>query len=157
MQYNVPQFIDVEAKIIGPISARQFILVLVTLGIDFLWYQLFPIWAFAIAFAFTSIPGAALAFGKVNGHPMHYFLLNFIETLRRPSLRRWQRSGFFVTFDRPVDPQTARLNMAVRQALSGSRLAQISLVVDTGGAYVAEDLQQKKSTRLVNDPLAPRI
>lgn len=145
MQYNVPQFIDVEAKIIGPISARQFIIVLATLGIDFLWYQLLPLWLFIALLAITSAIGGAIAFAKVNGQAMHYFLLNFIETLRRPSLRRWQRTSFVLKFDRPIDAASARLGMMVKQPLSGSRLAQISLVVDTGGAYVLEDL--KPNTR----------
>ena len=38
-RYNVPQFIDVEAKIIGPITARQFIIMLVACGLTFIWYK----------------------------------------------------------------------------------------------------------------------
>lgn len=67
MEYQVPQFIEVEDKIIGPLTLKQFIYVAGTAGLCILFF-------FSLSFMFAfilSIPvagfGAALAFYKVNG------------------------------------------------------------------------------------------
>ena len=38
-QFVVPQFLDVETKIIGPVTMRQFLILLTTLLIEFLIYR----------------------------------------------------------------------------------------------------------------------
>ena len=94
MQFVVPQFIEVESKIIGPISARQFILLIISLGSMYVWFKLLPPLLFIPAIMLTGVVGGALAFGKVNGQMMHYFLLNLIQTLRRPRLKVWKRTEY---------------------------------------------------------------
>lgn len=132
MQFVVPQFIDVESKIIGPISARQFVILLLAAGIDFLAFRLLslavgiPIMAVATTFA------CAMAFGKVNTQPMHYFLLNLVQTLRRPRLRLWQRAEYT---ERVLDKEAVVARVAHKPMISQSRLAEMSLLVDTGGVY----------------------
>jgi hypothetical protein len=137
MQFVVPQFIEVEAKIIGPISARQFVIILVSLGLSFGWFQLFtsPI-AFIPLIFLTCAIGGVLAFAKVNGQSMHYFLLNLIQTLKRPRLKVWERMKFqekvkaVVSAAPPVIPKVQ---------MTESRLAEVSLMVDTGGVYATEE------------------
>ncbi|MEK7086588.1 MAG: PrgI family protein [Patescibacteria group bacterium] len=70
MEYQVPQFIEVEDKIIGPLTLRQFIYVAGTAGlcIIFFFYLNF---VFALILALPVIGfGAALAFYKINGKPL---------------------------------------------------------------------------------------
>src|SRR4030042_3733526 len=94
-QFVVPQFIDVEDKIFGPITARQFVILLVATLIIFVTYKLSDITLFI--FLTLIIGGLALvfAFVKVNGQAFHYVILSMIQTLRRPSLRIWNN-----TFDK---------------------------------------------------------
>ncbi len=40
-QYVVPQFITVEDKILGPITVRQFLILLVDTGLMFIFYKIF--------------------------------------------------------------------------------------------------------------------
>lgn len=74
MEYQVPQFIEVENKIVGPLTLRQFIYIAGATGLCVLFFVYLEI-VFAILF---SLPIAALAvalsFYKVNGKP-------FIEVL----------------------------------------------------------------------------
>ena len=67
MEYQVPQFIEVEDKIVGPLTLKQFIYIVGTAGLCIL---LFFTLSFLFAFI-LSIPivgfGVALAFYKVNG------------------------------------------------------------------------------------------
>lgn len=79
-QFVVPQFIDVEDKIFGPITTRQFVIMLVAGIIIFLAFRFgdFALFVFTLAV----VGGIALlfAFVKVNGQQFHYFLLNLVQT-----------------------------------------------------------------------------
>ncbi len=74
MEYQVPQFIEVEDKIVGPLTLRQFIYIAGVAGLCIVFFSFLPI-IFAVL---ASIPvvafGSALAFYKVNGK-------SFIEIL----------------------------------------------------------------------------
>lgn len=75
MRYQVPQFIEVEDKIFGPFTFRQFAYLLGGAGVCFLSYKLLPfIIGLPIMLVAAGISGA-LAFYKVNNRP----LINTIE------------------------------------------------------------------------------
>nr|HPI66783.1 PrgI family protein [Candidatus Paceibacterota bacterium] len=69
MQFRVPQFIDIEDKLFGPLTFKQFIYLAGGAGLVFVIYKTIPL-VFAI---FLMIPvaglAAALAFYKPNGKP----------------------------------------------------------------------------------------
>lgn len=69
MEYQVPQFIEVENKIIGPLTLRQFIYLAGAAGLCIVSFVYLPI-VFAVLIALP-VAGfaAALAFYKVNGKP----------------------------------------------------------------------------------------
>lgn len=76
MQYQVPQFIEVEDKIFGPLTLKQFIYMAGGAGLSFIVYQLLPSLIFSIIpilliMAFSG----ALAFYKVNNKPF----INVVE------------------------------------------------------------------------------
>jgi hypothetical protein len=148
MQFVVPQFIDVEDKILGPLTVRQFLQILVW-GITM--FLAFKILSF-ITFIFFGILWSGfvfmLAFIKINGRPFHYFILSILQTQRMPKLRVWHKEDTEFEFrfattkiEKPKAP------IAQKQALTASRLTELSLVVDTGGIYdetgevVAESLK----------------
>jgi hypothetical protein len=72
-QITVPQFLDVEDKIIGPITVRQFIEMLMGGIVIFIFYKSFDFSLFIVSsllvFAITMI----FAFAKINGQPFHNF------------------------------------------------------------------------------------
>lgn len=136
-QFMVPQFIDVEDKIIGPITVRQFVLILAGVLIGFLFFKLFTFWVFVVlAFIDLAIFGI-LSFARVNGRPVHFFLLNFLQTSRRPWLRIWNKE-FYVRDIRETKIKVAeqgRVVRAQRPKVTRSRLNELSLVINTGGVY----------------------
>ena len=69
-QYQVPQFIEVEDKIFGPLTLRQFIYLAGGGGACLLFYSILPLWlALPLMLPFAAV-AAALAFYKVNGRPL---------------------------------------------------------------------------------------
>lgn len=70
MEYQVPQFIEVEDKIVGPLTLRQFIYLAGGGGLCVVLYLYLPLW---VAFPFIALVAggtAALAFYKINGKPL---------------------------------------------------------------------------------------
>ena len=136
--FVVPQFIDVEAKIFGPITARQFVISLfggffIVLAYKFSDTGLFIIESLVIA-------GIVFLFGffKVNGRPFYLFVINVIETLQRPSIRVWKvttTSQVKQLVQKGEIGSMSELQKKKNEPPTKSRLQQISLVVDTGGVY----------------------
>ena len=75
MRYSVPQFIDVEDKIIGPISVRQFVTIIVGAALLFISFRLLNFLIFALVGVFIFALTGVVAFARINGRPFHYFLL----------------------------------------------------------------------------------
>ena len=144
-QFVVPQFIDVEDKVIGPITVRQFITLLGGAGLVFVAYKLTDFALFMVEFVVISGITFGFAFIKINGRPVHYFLLNVFQTTQRPHLRTWQKD--FTTaelkeFMKKPAPKTASVAASHNRART-SRLAELSLIVDTGGVYQGEQVPDK--------------
>ncbi len=139
-QFTVPQFIDSEDKILGPITARQFIIMLVVLLVDALLFRLAPfLWFLLLGVPLFAV-GVVIAFVKVNGQSFHFFLLNIVQTFRRPSLRVWDKRltdsevrAFMVKPPEAPPPEAPR-----KGPLDRSRLQELTLVVNTGGVYKPE-------------------
>jgi hypothetical protein len=139
-QFVVPQFIDVEDKVIGPVTVRQFIIILVGGGLIFVCYKLSDFTLFLLEFVIIALITFVVAFIKINGRPIHYFLLNVIQTLRRPRVQIWQKfytnaelRSFTKTPTPTLPPQIKTKNRA-----RVTRLAELALIVDTGGVYQGE-------------------
>ena len=149
MQFVVPQFIDVEDKILGPLTVRQFLQILVWGIVSFLAFKLMSFAAFIFFAILWSVFVFLLAFIKINGRPFHFFILSILQTQRTPKLRVWHKedSEFEYRFG-ITKAEKPKAPIAQKQPLTASRLTELSLVVDTGGVYdetgdvVAESLKQ---------------
>ncbi len=138
-QFTVPQFIDVESKIIGPITTRQFLIFLATAVIVGISYKLFDFGLFLLIAILLVIISSIFAFFKVNGRPFHYFVLNFVQTLRRPSLRVWNHKLDFAGSEKKEVEIKKEETIPTKEVYQSSRLADLALIVDTQGRYRGED------------------
>jgi len=142
MQFVVPQFIDVEPKILGPITPRQLIILIITFALGFICFKLADLSLFILEAIILLIVGGGLAFAKVNKRPLHLFLFDLMKTVKNPNLRVWKKEisptpekELEVKDDAEESPEEIRR----RKPLFRSKLSQISLLVDTGGKYQEED------------------
>lgn len=140
-QFVVPQFLDVESKIMGPITVRQFVIFMVTGLISVIFYKLFDFALFLLIFIPLAAVAFAFAFIKIHGQGLHLVMLNVVQTLRKPSLRVWNKwrtdaelKAKLRRKDAPPPPPSLS-----KSPLSGSRLRDLSLVVNTGGVYLPDD------------------
>lgn len=138
-QFTVPQFIDVEDKIIGPITARQFIIFLVAAILMAISYRLFDFALFATVSTIVFLLAVLLGFVKINGRPFHLFLLNLIQTWRRPNIRVWNNRLARVIDEEKIPTLKFDSTKSSKEYYKKSRLAELSLVVDTEGEYRGAD------------------
>ena len=90
-QFIVPQFIDVEDKIIGPITTRQFAMGVVAGLLIFFSYKFADTALFAIQALLVFGIYILIAFIKVNGQRFPLFALSIVRSLLRSGLRVWSR------------------------------------------------------------------
>ena len=142
-RYTVPQFIDAEPKIMGPLSVRQFLIIIVAVLFSFLSWKLADL---ALAGLLIFVWGGLaliFAFVKINGQPVHMFLVNFLQTFRKPRLRIWFKDYSIaeLKFFAESKPKEMEKKVIGRKKLQRGRLSELSLLVNTGGAYNPEDYE----------------
>jgi hypothetical protein len=139
-QFTVPQFIDVEEKVIGPITVRQFIIMLFATGLDAICFKLFYFNTFIVITVVIIFLTIVFAFGKVNGVHFHLFLANFLITLFKANVRVWNnafgKESLRIETEKVVNQSKEPV---VVKNYSASRLAELSLIVDTQGVFRGND------------------
>ncbi len=140
-QFVVPQFIDAEDKIFGPVTARQFIILMVAGLTNF---ALFKLLSF-VQFLIFGIPliclAGIVAFVRINGQAFHYFFLNLLQTLKKPKLRVWQKVYQDSELKELISQKTPPppVHFVRKEFTATSRLQELTLVVNTGGVYKPEE------------------
>ena len=137
-QFTVPQFIDAEDKIFGSVTARQFVILMIAGMLDAL---LFKLISSLVTFLLVGVPILAfagiVAFVRINGQPFHFFILNIIQTFKKPKLRIWDKTmnnselKAFIKEELPEPPPVFQR----KEHFGSSRLQELTLVVNTGGVY----------------------
>jgi len=140
-QFVVPQFIEVEDKIFGPVTTRQFVILLIGGLLVFISFKLADTTLFILLLALIGGFSLVLAFVRINGQPFHFFILNLIQTLRRPSLRIWDKRytkdelKYYMGLEEDVKIEQIKSVPKI----SYNRIRDLSLIVNTGGYYKPED------------------
>jgi len=90
MNFQVPQFIETEDKIVGPLTIKQFLYLAVAGGISFglFFFLQFILWV--IIAVFLGLIGASFAFIKINGQPFITIAFSALNFYLRPHFYLWQ-------------------------------------------------------------------
>jgi hypothetical protein len=115
MEYQVPQFIEVEDKIIGPLTLKQFVYIAGAGGLCIVFFFYLPILFALLAAAPVIALAAALAFYKVNGK-------QFIEVLEA-GFNYYTRSKLFLW--KREEPKEAQVSAAAVAAAAADTAARI--------------------------------
>jgi len=129
MQFIVPQFIDIEDKVIGPLTFKQFMYLAGGAGIAYALYRLIPpVISIPLALGVVGL-SIALTFLKVNGKPFVFTLQAFISYVTQSKLYIWKKNppkpSENVTAATPEEPIAAKL-----PRLTESKLGDLSWSLD---------------------------
>lgn len=141
MQFQVPQFIETEDRIVGPLTLKQFIYVGSAAGLSVLLFFTVGRTLWIILSVFLLGIGISLALVKVNGQPLVKVLAAALNFYWRPQTYVWQP-------DHPALPKTtATMKSAVGSGFSlenmimGLALKKARESVETGNQVSVERVQ----------------
>lgn len=101
MQFQIPQFIEIEDKIAGPFSLRQLLFVVGGGIITFLAFTMLPFFG-ALVIGLIALGGSlSLALVKVNGQPLTRIAFAAAGFFWKPRLYLWKREAKERTFEVP--------------------------------------------------------
>ncbi|MEO8065618.1 MAG: PrgI family protein [Candidatus Doudnabacteria bacterium] len=145
MQFAVPQFTEVEDKLIGPLTLKQFLFLLATGGVILFFYSLLQFSIFFFLFALpTALLGIGLTFGKFNGRPLFGYIGVFIHFVSRPQTRIFKReeASVVINIQKEAAPKgRAPLSEAEREPAE-SRLKKLAYLLDQKTAEEKELIQK---------------
>lgn len=158
MQFQVPQFIEVEDKIFGPLTFRQFVFLLGAAGMSYLLWRVFPFFIAAPLIAGAVGLGAALAFFKYNGQSFIVALENGFYYFVHTKLYLWS-SESSAPKPTPKSPTLADITPASNvyvPKLSESKLHDLAWSLDIQERIQAGTArEEERGTRRESDALAP--
>lgn len=91
MQHQVPQFIDVEDKIFGPLSVRQFIYLAGGAGMIIMLFVFLPRFLAAVIALPVAALAGGLAFYSVNGRGLLFVLKDAVQYFVNTKLFVWEK------------------------------------------------------------------
>lgn len=121
MQFQVPQFIEVEDKIFGPLTFKQFVYVTGGAGAAYLLWRVFPVYIAGPLILGVGGLAAALAFMQWNGRPFILGIENAFYYLIHSKLYLWNN-------ERKPKKQSAK---AVKTASDGASQVYIPKLSDS--------------------------
>lgn len=124
MRFQVPQFIEVEDKIFGPFTIKQFVYLAGGAGACFIVYSFLPFILAVILIVPIAIFAAALAFYKINNKPFIFTLEAAFKYLVNARLYIWRKGAPRVTKaekDEPMEYATLQV-----PRLSESKLKELT-------------------------------
>jgi len=144
MAVKIPQNIDKEDKLVGPLTLKQFLYLLGGAALTFVAYQYYVnAYLFFTEFVLIGIVvmtfASLLAFGKVNGRPFITFLASVGSFILAPKRRLWDKDNALETVTVKLPRQT-EMQAPATKAINKSQLEQLATILDTGGKMEAADL-----------------
>lgn len=135
MRFQVPQFIDIEDKIFGPFTFKQFLYLAGGAGGSYAIFRALPIYISILLILPILGVAIALAFAKINGKPFVEILEAWFAFTFKSKLFIWKQRK--AEKKRVVEKKPVAHPMANIPRLTESRLTDLSWSLDV------LDLQQK--------------
>jgi len=130
MQFQVPQFIEVEDTVFGPLTFRQFLYLAGGIGLSFIWYVYLPIFI-SIFLILASVGLAlALAFYKYNGRNFIFLAEAATKYFVTNKLYLWKQQSSAENKRTTLKQKEVMAEGVAMPRLSESRLKDLSWSLD---------------------------
>lgn len=130
MRYELPQFIDVEDKLFGPLTFKQFIYLLGGGAICYICYTMLPLSVAIFFMVPVGVLSAALAFYKLNTRPFIEVLQNFVLYITKPKSYLWKRIDQKQVAQQPVQQLPVNPQVLYEPINMDRRITDISKNLD---------------------------
>lgn len=91
MQFQIPQFTEIEDKVIGPLTIKQFLYLLAGVLVIFILFKTLNFFVFIILAIPVAAISFALAFIRINQQPLASTMKNFFRFVKKPDFYIWKK------------------------------------------------------------------
>lgn len=141
MQYYVPQFIESESKVIGPLSLKQFFLIAGPVAFVIVLYFIFRSFIIALTTGLILIgTGVAFAFYKFEGQDLLSVFSYGINFLLKPKKFVWAKRGTETATLKEIEkPQKKEEIIIPYKIKKESKLKKIAWEIETKSSKEVEE------------------
>ncbi len=133
MQYQVPQFIEVEDKIFGPLTGKQFIYLAGGIGFAVGMWLILPLWLAIIVGGPVAGLAAALAFLKIHDRPFVAVMQAAFEYMTKTKLYIWKKKEVKVPNIADISVEAGQKGEDITKyvpATTGSKIKELAWSLD---------------------------
>jgi len=153
MRFQIPQFIEVEDKIFGPLTLKQFLYLAGSAGLVVVLWRTLPLFLVVLFGLPIAAFGIALAFYKINNKPFIFTIEAAVRYLVGPKLFVWRKLPKKPVAAEALKEERAGEILTVPR-LSESRLKTIAWSLDVHGVQGAQEEQRQVRLSNTNDTQA---
>jgi hypothetical protein len=106
MRFEVPQFIEIEDKIFGPFTWKQFVYLAGGVGLGVVMFFTMPLFVFVLIGVPVGALSALLAFYPVNNRPFSSFLESMVFFYKNNRVYYWRKKATMVYKEKTATPNT---------------------------------------------------
>ncbi|MBU6389344.1 PrgI family protein [Patescibacteria group bacterium] len=157
MQFQVPQNITLEDRIVGPFTAIQFGILMLGGGTAYVLFITLPPPVNEFVGGGIALFTFILAVGKFNDQPLYRFIKYIVFFIIKPKTRVWHKEGKEAGLISPVaDPGEAAHNRSTKK-ISREDITRLAHLLDTrGGGGAIPKVAPKTATTLASPPAKPK-
>ncbi len=130
MRFQVPQFTEIEDKIFGPLTLKQFIYLVGGAGGVFILYALLPFYLMIPLAVPIGLFSMALAFYKVNNQPFIKVVENAFYYLISSKLYLWKKQEVKIKPAPEEKPEEKRQTPLYMPKLTKTKLSDLAWSLD---------------------------
>ncbi len=166
MQYKIPQNVGIEDKIVGPLTLRQLIILVVGFGISYVFFatlnKLYELNILEyIIIAIPAVVAAAVSLIKINDIRLTKFILMFLEFSIKPKKRLWDHRGI-ASLVAPDLTEIKKEEKAPKDTLGqkakkAANLSDLTQVLDSSGFEHLETIDHKEIDEVHDDDLMAQV
>jgi len=134
MLFNVPQFINVEDKIVGPFTGRQLLWMFGLGAVLLVLWNILEKTYFLFVGTVVSLVFAAFAFYRPYNQPLIKFITSAVLFLIRPRIYFWERDVETKTSARPVSDKSS-VDNANKKNITPEELKTLAKMLDSKERY----------------------
>lgn len=158
MAIKIPQNIDKEDKLVGPLTLKQFLYILGASALIFAIYQYYIdgylyFSEFIIISSLIAALAVSLAFLKINGRPFITFLSHAITYVFAPKIRLWATSNKTDFAKLKITDLKAKAQVESNQNLNKEhgKVEKLARILDTGGKIDTEEMEGEHEINTIGE------
>jgi hypothetical protein len=141
-QFEVPQFIELESKIVGPLTLKQFGFIAAPALISFFLFFTLNTVIWVMLTIILVVSGVSFAFIKLNGRPLYMIAFLGIKYFWQPKMFLWKR---------PITKETIAIPEVKKQSVEAKRSA-----LDIAGASLTQVSKLWQDLTTTKNPIPKR-